>query len=63
MSEPQWVKPCWKSVHVHRISGYPGYQPDISGIINGYQEKIDYISIEYRKDFSRILKKNITGFT
>jgi len=31
---------------VHRISGYHGYQADIRGIINGYQEKIVQISIE-----------------
>ena len=26
---------------VHWISGYQGYQRDIRGVINGYQEKID----------------------
>jgi len=31
-------------------------QPDIRDIINGYQEKIDQISIKYLTDFSRILK-------
>jgi len=50
----QGVTSCWKSVH--RISGYQGYQPDIRGIINGYQEKIDHISIKYLTDFGRILK-------
>jgi len=46
-------KPCWKSVH--RKSGY---QPDIRGIINGYQEKNDQSSIEYLKGSSRVLKNN-----
>jgi len=50
----QGVTPCWKSVH--RISGYQGYQQDIRGVMNGYQEKIDQISIIYLTDFSRILK-------
>jgi len=36
--------------------GYQGYQPDIRGIINVYQEKIDQISIKYLTDFGRILK-------
>ena len=41
---------------VHRISGW---QLDISGIINGYKEKIDQISIKYLTDFGRIsTKKN-----
>ena len=53
----QGVTTCWKSVH--RISGYQGYQPDISGTINGYQEKIDRISIKYLTDFSRIFLKNL----
>jgi len=39
------------------VSGYQGYQPDIRGIINGYQEKIDQISIKYLTDLGRIFKK------
>jgi len=38
----QGVTPFWKSAN--RISGYQVYQPEIRGIINGYQEKIDRIS-------------------
>jgi len=38
----QGVTPRWKSVH--RISGYQGYQLDIRGIINRYQEKIDQLN-------------------
>jgi len=38
------------------ISGYQGYQPNIRGVINGYQEKIYQISIKYLTDFGRILK-------
>jgi len=37
-----------------RISA--GYQTVIGGNINGYQEKIDQISIKYQTDFSKILK-------
>jgi len=47
----QGVISCWKSVH--RISGY---QPDIRGAINGYQEKIDQSSLKYLTDSDRILK-------
>jgi len=50
----QGVTPSWKCVH--RISGYQRYQPDIRGIINGYQQKIDQISVKYLTDFSMILK-------
>jgi len=48
------VTTYWKSVH--RISGYQAYQPDIRGIINWYQEKIDQSSIEYLTDLGRIFK-------
>jgi len=47
----QGITPCWKSVH--RISGY---QPDIRGLINGYQDKVNKISVKYLTDFSEILK-------
>jgi len=53
----QGVTPWWKSMH--RISGY---EPDIRGIINGYQEKIDRVSIKYLTDFRRMLKIS-AGFT
>jgi len=53
----QEVTPRWKAVHW--IWGYQGYQPDIRGTVNGYQEKIDHISIKYLTDFSRVLKKYI----
>jgi len=46
----QRLTSCWKT-------GYQGYPPDIRGIINGYQEKIDEISFNYLTDFGRILKK------
>jgi len=42
------VTSCWKSVH--RISGYQGYQPDITRLLNRYQEKIDQISVKYLTD-------------
>jgi len=35
---------------------YTGYQLDIRGLSNGYEEKIDQISIKYPTDFSIILK-------
>jgi len=44
----------WK--YVHRISGHQGYQPDIRGMMNGYQEKNDQISIKNLTDFGKILK-------
>jgi len=44
----QEVTSGWKSV----ISGYERYQPDIRGLLNGYQKKIDQISIKYLTDFS-----------
>jgi len=53
--EDQGATLRWKSVQ--RISGYQGYQPDISGIKNGSQEKLRQISIENLVDFSRIFKK------
>ena len=56
--EDQEVTPFWGSVH--RISGYQGYQPDIRGIINGYQEEIDQI-VKYLTD-SRI-SKIFAGYT
>jgi len=43
---------CTPDIKISRISA--GNQ---RGIINGYQEKIDQISIEYLTDFGRILKK------
>jgi len=49
----QGVTTCRKSEH--RISVYQGYQLDIRGIINGYQEKIHQIWIKYPTDFGRIL--------
>jgi len=48
------VPSYWKSLH--RISGYQGYQPYIRGIINGFQKKIDQISIEYLADFGKTFK-------
>jgi len=45
---------CGKSAH--RIFGYQGYQSDIIGLLNGYQEKIDQISIKYMIEFNRISK-------
>jgi len=50
----QGITHSWKSVH--RISGYQGHLPDITSIINGYQEKNDQISIKYLTDFSITLK-------
>ena len=50
----QGITPCW--ISVQRISGYQGYQPDIRGILNEYQEKIDQISVDR---FERnVFKKN-----
>jgi len=48
----QEVTSCW--ISVHRISRYQGYQPDIRGLSNGYEEKIDQTSFkqtlaEYKK--------------
>jgi len=47
---------------------YTGYQ-DIRGILNGYEEKIDPISVKYLTDFSGISnipafygKKNMPGY-
>ena len=37
-----------------QISEYRGYQPDITGIIKGYQEEIDQISFKYDR-----LQRNI----
>jgi len=45
----QGVTTCWKSVH-----RYQGYQPNIGGITNVYQEEID--QIKYLTDISRIFK-------
>jgi len=50
----QKVTFCWKSLY--RISGYQGYQLNIRGIMNGYQEKIYLISTDYLTDCSRIFK-------
>ena len=47
----QGVTSCWKSVH-----GITGYQPDIRGVINGYQHKTDQILIKYVTDFGKTLK-------
>jgi len=33
--------------NLYWISGYQGHQPDIGGLLNGYQEKIDQISVKY----------------
>jgi len=41
---------CTPDIRISRMSA--GY----TGIINGYQEKIDHISIKYLTDFGRILK-------
>jgi len=43
----QGVTPGWISLHE---------KPDIRGIINGYEEEINQISIKYLIDFIRILK-------
>jgi len=56
----QGVPSGWKSVQW--ISGYQGYQPDIRGKINGYQEEIDQISIKHLTYFSRISKLS-AGYT
>jgi len=45
-SAVQGITPCWNSVHRIPIGIFPiGNQPDIRGIINGYQEEIDHTSI------------------
>ena len=37
-------------------TGYQRYQPDIRGLLNGYQEKIDQISVKYLTDICIISK-------
>jgi len=34
-------------------TGYQGHQPDIKGIINGYQEKIYQISDRFRQNIKK----------
>jgi len=65
---PLWGTSFWglkirRTVLSHGVNTFAGnlyteYQDikDYSGIINGYQEKIDQISIKYLADFNRILK-------
>jgi len=37
----QEMTSCWKSIH--RVRGYQGYHPDIRGLLNEYQEKVEQI--------------------